>query len=204
MKYESTNLENLENYTKEKLTVDVVYANIFALFLFIPIIASFGIPYYLIWQEKFSIDSLKSFLDNLSFLGFGFGTLSFFISLAAGIILHELIHGISWAFFTEKGFKSIKFGIMWTMLTPYCHCKEPLKIKHYIFGAVMPGILLGIVPAIIAILIGSPPLLVFSIIFTGAAGGDFIMVYRLRNESMNSLVQDHPSEIGCYIYRKSN
>jgi hypothetical protein len=31
------------------------------------------------------------------------------IALTIGIILHELIHGITWAKYTKDGFKSIRF-----------------------------------------------------------------------------------------------
>jgi hypothetical protein len=64
------------------------------------------------------------------------------IALTIGIILHEL-HGITWAKYTKDGFKSIRFGVLWKFLTPYCHCKEPL-VKHYIIGGIMPAIVLGL------------------------------------------------------------
>jgi len=88
------------------------------------------------------------------------------------------------------------------MLTPYCHSKEPLKVRHYIFGAITPAIFLGIIPAVIAILTENIGLLIFGIIFTMAASGDFLVINLLRKENRDSLVQDHPSEVGFYIYRK--
>lgn len=89
------------------------------------------------------------------------------------------------------------------MLTPYCHCKEPLKVKHYIAGALMPAIILGIIPSLISILTGNT-LLLFTGIFTVVAAGDFMIVQLLYKEDMNDYVEDHPSEAGCYIYRKIN
>ena len=88
------------------------------------------------------------------------------------------------------------------MLTPYCHCKEPLMVKHYILGAIMPAFVLGIIPAIIAIIIGNFGLLLFGSFFTLAAIGDFMVIYILRNEKKDDFVLDHPSEAGCYIFRK--
>ena len=99
-----------------------------------------------------------------------------FIILIFGIVLHELIHGITWAKFAKAGFKSIKFGILKEMLTPYCHCKEPLKVKHYIFGAITPAIITGIIPAITAIFTGNLWLLIFGMLFTMAAAGDFMII----------------------------
>jgi hypothetical protein len=42
----------------------------------------------------------------------------------------------------------------------------------------------------------------FWIFFTMAAFGDFMIIFMLLKENKNSLVLDHPSEVGCYIYRE--
>ena len=188
-----------ENYTKEKKTFDITKANIYVMLMMIPLTIVYVLPYFLIWGDGLSKESMVSFLDQSFFPS------NRIIAIAAviiGIIIHELIHGITWAKYTEKGFKSIKFGVMWKMLTPYCHCKEPLKIKHYILGASMPGIILGIIPSIYAIATGNIALLAFGWFFTLSAGGDFIMIMLLKNENSNDFVQDHPTEMGCYIYRE--
>jgi hypothetical protein len=122
--------------------------------------------------------------------------------MGIGIVTHELIHGIFWAIFAKDGFRSIKFGILKQYLTPYCHCKEPLKVKHYITGAIMPAILLGFLPLILSLVYGSLGWLFFGIFFTAAAGGDFLMIKLLNKEPKNAWVQDHSSEPGYYIYRK--
>ena len=46
------------------------------------------------------------------------------------IIVHELIHGITWAIFAKNHFHAIDFGIVWSTLSPYCTCFKPLK-KFY-------------------------------------------------------------------------
>ena len=121
------------------------------------------------------------------------------IILIAGIILHELIHGLVFMIFNRKGIKSVSFGIMWKYLSPYCHCSEPLKMSHYIIGALMPGVILGFIPATLSIITGKIALLLFGFIFSVAAGGDFLIIWLLRNESRDSLVLDHESKVGCYI-----
>lgn len=193
-------MQEPENYKKEKLTINLVSANIIGVLFIIPIGLLFGLPYYLIWRPELDF---KQLLSNVGTLGNGLWVLSFLGILILGVIVHELIHGITWSIFAKGGFKSMKFGILWKMLTPYCHCKEPLKVKQYIIGALMPGIILGIIPSIIAIIIGSPVLLLFGMVFTLAAAGDLMIVNLIRKENSSDLVQDHPSEAGCYIYRKS-
>jgi hypothetical protein len=75
-------------------------------------------------------------------------------------------------------------------------------VKHYIIGAITPAIILGLLPAIYAIFTGNIGFLVFGIFFTMAALGDFMIINLLIKENMNSFVLDHPSEAGCFIYRK--
>lgn len=190
---------DLTDYKKERLTVDLVWANIFAFLILIPIILIFGLPYYLIWSSNMSF---KNMIDSAVPQDIAFGGIIIFSILILGIIVHELIHGIAWAKFADNGFKSIKFGVLWKMLTPYCHCKVPLTVKQYIIGAIAPAIILGFLPAIIAIFTGNLGVLIFGIFFTMAAGGDFLVIYMIRKENKDDLVQDHPSEAGCYIYRK--
>ena len=196
-------MKDLENYKKETLTIDLVKANIYGFFGMIPIVMIYAIPFYTIWKEKLTVLNFINYFKEFSISNNPFlFSVSIIIIMILGIIMHELIHGITWSKYTEKGFKSIKFGILWKMLTPYCHCKEPLRVKEYILGAIMPAIVLGLIPAIYAILFGNILLLVFGIFFTTAAIGDFMIINLLRKENMNSLVLDHPTEAGCFIYRE--
>lgn len=178
-----------KEFEKEKLTISVVKANLFGVLMIIPAAIIFGYPYYLIWNK------LESNIISGWIL---------LLTLVTGIIGHELLHGITWAWYAPKGIRSIRFGMMWKMLTPYCHCKEPLTVRSYIIGALMPGIVLGIVPGVLAIITGSAELLIFAVVFTIAATGDIMTVNLLRHEHKDTLVQDHPSEAGCIVYRNRN
>lgn len=181
-------MTNLDHYTKEKKTIDIYKASKLAVILFIVSLILFGLPFYFLWHP----DILFSWYRILIF------TMLFIV----GIVLHELIHGLFFGLFAESGFRSIRFGVLWEYLTPYCHCNAPLKLRHYMVGAVMPGILIGVFPAIASLFNGSLMLLILGVIFISAAAGDFMVMWILRKESMESLVQDHPSEPGCFIYRK--
>jgi hypothetical protein len=189
-------MEIEEKYKKEKVTFNVFLANLFSILLAIPTVLIFGLPYYLIWKNEFQF---KDIFPHHFFESFWIWIV--LLVLILGIIAHELIHGIIWARYTKNGFKSIKFGIMWKMLTPYCHCKEPLKVRQYVTGSIMPAIILGFIPAILAIIIGNTGLLIFGIIFIVVGSGDFLVIFTLRNEKENTLIEDHPSEIGFYVYR---
>lgn len=183
----------------KEVTIGAVEANFYALLFIVPILLVFGLPYVLIWHEKFSLDNLAAFMDAWS-EWLLLSPLLIFPAMAVGVVLHELIHGLTWAVFCKNGYRSIRYGIMWKFLTPYCHCKEPLALRHYLLGAVMPAILLGFIPSAYGVISGSFLWLLYGLTFSIAAGGDFIMIWMLRKESPESMVQDHQDRIGCIVY----
>ena len=75
------------------------------------------------------------------------------------IPVHELLHGLGWLPACKNGWKSIRFGVMWSSLTPYCNCKEPMNVKSYYRGLLLPFSVLGILPSIAAVVTGSMTLL---------------------------------------------
>ncbi|MBO6184760.1 MAG: DUF3267 domain-containing protein [Chryseobacterium sp.] len=190
----------MENYTEKKLTIDLKKANTYSLKILLYSCVIFLVPYILLWQYQFSFEHLSStckrLIEKYTFLS-GFIPLFFMV---LGIVLHELIHGLTFLPFCKNGFKSIQFGFLKQYLTPYCHCKEPLKLKYYRIGVIMPAIILGFLPAIWAITTGNFYLLCFGIFFTMGAAGDFMILMILKNENPEDLVLDHPSEAGCFVY----
>ncbi len=186
--------------SKKLITIDIIKANLYSVRLLIPTIFLYTSLFYFIWGDNYSIDYFSKILHNISPIIIGKSSLAIIFTIFLGIIFHELLHGISWALFSRNGWKSIHFGFKWQMLTPYCHCSEPLLAKHYILGAAAPGIALGFIPFIISLAIGSISILAFSIIFTLAAIGDFMIIYLVRNTNKKALIQDHETEAGCWVY----
>lgn len=179
---------SLEQYKKEKKTIDIYEASKLAVVLFFVPLILLGLPFYFLWRPVLQF--------------YWYDILIFSLLFIVGIVLHELIHGLIFGLFAESGFKSIRFGILWSPITPYCHCVEPLKLRHYIIGALMPAIILGLIPAVISLFNGNLMLLIIGVFFISAAAGDIMVIWILRKESMETLVLDHPSEPGCFIYRK--
>ncbi|MBR5655855.1 MAG: DUF3267 domain-containing protein [Prevotella sp.] len=171
-----------------KVSIDIVKANGVAVIIMIVAIVVFLFPFFLIWSGPQSMSERFS-------ISWGWFLLAVFV----GIIVHELIHGLTWSFYAKRGWRSISFGVMWKLLTPYCHCSEPLPIRGYMAGALMPFIVMGLIPAIVALFIGSLPLLTWGIIFIATAAGDLWMAWLLTKERPDCMVLDHPSEAGYYI-----
>ena len=179
-------------YRRTDLTISIVNANIFAIFLLIPLAVIGALLFYIRHR------TLAAGLGSYSLL---YMAVAFLIL----IVIHELIHGASWAIFTERHFRDIEFGFMKQYFTPYCTCVVPLSKGPYIFGALTPLILLGIVPMIIGILIGSMPVLIVGILMADAASGDIMIVWnilRYRSEAENVVYMDHPTQAGGVIFEK--
>lgn len=174
-------------------TMPMGRVNLIAMTLIPPIAIILGLPFFLIYGfDMFSLSDLK-IGKMLS------GTLLFFVVLVLGALLHELLHGLTWAIFAKKHWKSISFGIKWEYLTPYCHCDEPLTKLHFLLGALMPLFVMGLIPAFVSCFTGSFKLWFFGFFFTIAAGGDIIASWMLRKVKNNEWVLDHPSELGFIV-----
>ena len=62
--------------------------------------------------------------------------------------------------------------MMRSSLTPYCNCTEPLGKYQYLMRALMPLMLLGIMPSIIGIISGNYGILCFGMAGIIFGGGD--------------------------------
>ena len=125
-------------------------ANLYSMALALPAALIIALVYILRWGGSAFWTGFNALFGN-----FFVFILVFFL----GVVVHELIHGISWMVFGRKPFRAIKFGFQLKTLTPYAHCTVPLPVNPYRLGAAMPGLLLGLLPALIAILTGNGALL---------------------------------------------
>ena len=192
--------------TERKLTISIEKANVFGLILTVAAFLLAGILWYLIWGgidindlfgETTAPEDTKS--EPLWVIVKLFAAM---VALIAGAAIHELVHGMTWAMYAKKGWKSISFGVIWKLLTPYCHCDEPLKVREYIIGVLMPLLIVGIIPMILGLCLQSIFLTFFGALYIGGAAGDIMVVALLRHEPAENKVLDHPSEAGCLIYEE--
>ena len=156
-----------EGYRRTELTVGLVKANLFAVLFAVPLIFA-GI--LLFYRANPGVQITKFTNGEL---------LLFFLCYLVLIVVHELIHGLTWAVFAEDHFKSIEFGFIKEYLTPYCTCCAPLSRGAYVAGSLMPLIVLGLVPAVVAVFSGSALLLSLALVMILAAGGDVLIVLTL-------------------------
>ncbi len=165
----------------------------------IPVLLLAAIPYTLIWCEPGNNwqDSLFSIINqNKAVIQQAIDVKWWLLLLLlAGIMLHELIHGVTMATFAKNGWKSVSFGFNIKAIAPFAHCKEPLTPDAYRLSLIMPGFLLGDVPILLSWFTGNILLLFFGILFCWAAAGDVIVLWMSRSITDGQL-QDHPDKIG--------
>lgn len=124
-----------------------------------------------------------------------------FVLILLGVVIHECIHGIGWIVFGHKPFSAIKFGFQWKTFTPYAHLKEPVEVNAYRIGAFLPGFVLGILTYILSLILGDGNLFWFSLFHTSASGGDWLVLWLIRNVKAGMQVEDHPTHAGCYVLK---
>ena len=189
-----------EGYKVCDLTTSVVKSNVMAVVLVLPFVAIFTIIYLMV-NNVTAWDLINSALD----FDTPWGLLLYFVVFFILIIVHELIHGVSRAMYAKSGWKAISFGFIKKYMTPYCTCNEPLTKFGYIFGAMMPAIVLGFIPGIISIVIGNAYVFYMAMVMILAGGGDMFVTYLLitfKSKGKKSIYIDHPYLVGLTAFVK--
>ena len=182
-------------YTEKDLTIGIVYANVMAFVLGLPIIIVLGALFLNINFNGFREIFRFTISESVIFL----------IVVVVLIVAHELIHGLFWAIFAKNHLKSIEFGFIAEYLTPYCCCKEVLTKSQYIIGGIMPTVILGVMPAVVAIFTGSWFLFTIGALMILSGGGDLTIILKIfmyRSKKEEILYLDHPYECGLVVFER--
>ena len=186
-------LPQFEGYEPEQKTIGMLAANLWGVLLMVvAIVVGWFALTGLYPSFSFDMDDPMLMAKNCMW---------FCILMLLGIVVHELVHGFTWLLLLHKGFSHLSFGIMAGGCV-YCHIDVPMAKKPYVIGALMPLLLVGLVPWVAGIVTGSLLWMLVGGIFIGAAVGDMMIVWTIRKESADVLVYDHPSEAGCYVYHR--
>ena len=172
------------------LSISALSANLYAIPIVLISIICLVFSFVIIWDwQTFT----KGFLSIYLALPY------FIIAFIVGTFFHEVLHAIGFLIFGKLKIEQVQIGIKWKYLTPFAHCKMPLKASVYRLALLLPAILLGIFPSLAALIIGKSWLLIYGILFTVSAGGDFLILWIIRKVRSDELVKDHPERCGCFI-----
>ena len=170
---------------RRDLSISMARANILVMFISLPVVILQFVLFLL--------------LHGIKSLNLTWNPVFLFVAILLGVVIHELIHGVSWMIFGGKPFSAIQFGFQWKTFTPYAHLKEPVEVNAYRLGAFLPGFILGILIYILSLVVGDGNLFWFSLVHTSAAGGDWLILWLIRHVQAGMQVQDHPTNAGCYV-----
>lgn len=185
----------VEGYKRTDVTLSVAAANGEALLWTIPPVIAIGIAFFLLHPQGIQQVKEPWLLVGALALYFAF------------IVLHELIHGLVWGLFAPSHFKAIHFGVIWKMITPYCNCSEPLSRRAYIAGAAAPTLVLGVIPAVGALITGSLFWLAVGALLIMSGGGDIAIIariFRCKTQGQKAIYLDHPYECGFIVFTRPN
>ena len=183
-----------QGYRKIDLTIGVVKANLLALIVMLP----------------FAVLSGAVVLSRVSFLSMAesmspFDFLLYLLVMLLLTAVHEGIHALTWAMFGKDYWKSIRFGVIWKALTPYCTCLRPAKRGQYILGAAMPTLVLGIGLTAAAARMGIFWVFILALAMIFGGGRDFAIILKMllhRQRGKEAVYYDHPYECGVVVFEK--
>ena len=190
-----------QGFVRTDRIISLKKANTVGNLAILPIVAVIVIIYILINGVNFTSKATVAEYGKSAPIWF-FGM---FAVCMACFFVHELIHGFFWSLGSRNGWKDIELGFIAKMLTPYCTCKSPISRKTYVFGSLMPMTLLGIVTGIVAIVLGNPFILLFSIIHTFGGAGDILISGMILSDKIDGkevLIFDHPYDCGYILFEK--
>ena len=157
-----------EGYQRKDLTISIKDANIKGMIAVAPDVIVW-IILYIVFNTGKPMNSPMILLVPL---------------VIVGIVVHELLHGLVWGLCCEDHFRSISFGFVWKMLTPYCTCSQPLKQSYYIAGSIAPYLLLSILPCAIGVISSNLFVFMFGIIMVLGAAGDILIMRMIRKDGL--------------------
>ncbi|MBP6017016.1 MAG: alpha/beta fold hydrolase [Candidatus Promineofilum sp.] len=120
-------------------------------------------------------------------------------ALAAGLFLHELGHLIGYRLFGRVGPGAARLSFGRAPLAPQIQCDSPMAATAFRRMLWLPGLALGIVPAVVAIAVGSWVLLIWGVWMTITAGGDVAALWAMRDLPAATPVRGHPRRVGCVV-----
>ncbi len=156
-----------------------------------PFVAFFIIIFYFLWKKEVDFSNKLNIIQD--------HILSAIFIFFASVLVHELLHALVYIIFESKNIKAVSFGFSKKTLSPYCHYAKRVKLWKYKISLTIPGLVLGIFPLLISLVIGNFYLLIYGVIFTLGAFGDFYILWKLRKYKYSAYINDNPDKMGCTI-----
>lgn len=134
---------------------------------------------------------------STSFLGFQW--IAATISCLVSIPVHEAIHYYGFIIFDGVDKSYVQFKLNPKSMTPYVVCKAATTVGRYKMAALLPFLVLGIIPVAYGLLVREPTILVIGIINASGCAGDLVLFSLLLRLDNRNLVARHKDRIGFVV-----
>lgn len=151
------------------------------------------IPYQLRW--RLFAPRLPAGQEVIALLGL-------LVLLMAGLLVHEGVHLAGYRLFGRVPARVARFSFGRAALMPQVSCDQPVRAADFRRILLLPALVLGLLPGLIAVIAGQWALLIWSVWMLVAAAGDFAALWAMRGVPEDALVQAHPRRAGCLIYSR--
>ncbi|WP_374685835.1 alpha/beta hydrolase [Promineifilum sp.] len=125
--------------------------------------------------------------------------LGIFALLMGGLLLRQGVHWLAYRVLGRVPARSLRLGMNRAAITPQVRCELPVPARAYRVILLLPALLLGVAPGIVAIAIGSWLLVIWALWMLVAASGDLVALWAMRGVPPMATVRAHPTRAGCEI-----
>jgi len=109
------------------------------------------------------------------------------LAYIASTFVHQMLHAAGWVLFGKIPWSCISLDLKHSTLLPSCKWSIPICV--YQSALLLPGIILGILPALIGLTAGVSWLSLIGAINSGAALPDFLILWVLRQVPVGARIQ---------------
>ncbi len=123
----------------------------------------------------------------------------FTVVYAASAVAHEGLHALAMTLVAGVPWRTIRFGMRWRDGIAYVHSPVPMTVRAYRVVLAVPGVVLGLLPALLGLALGNGWLVLYGYVMLASALGDAVMLRLLAPLDGDTLVRDHPTKVGCQV-----
>ena len=123
-----------------------------------------------------------------------------FLIFAAGFVVHELIHFLSWQAFSGMPIQDFRLGMRWNQFTPVIGCQRPMRPLAFRIGLISPFVIMGVIPTAFAFYLPNAWLLLAGVVYMAWSSADILTFILFWSAPKNAFVEMHRKALGCIVY----
>ncbi len=134
------------------------------------------IPFHALWGANVLWEVITNSMHWVVLVIFG----SFYV--------HEALHALGFMVFAGVARKSIQIKMNWKIFSFETECDIPMTARSYRWSALLHGIVLGVIPAVVSLIYGYGWLALFSMLALHCAVSDVLQVWVIRDFKSSDMV----------------